>query len=54
MSRRLAVISVMLVGSLYVCADYVAAGQAQTNGSIVGRVTQISQVDVPTIDFPAF
>ena len=53
MGRRLAIIAVMLVMSLYVCADHAAAGQAQTAGSIVGRVTDESGAVLPGVTVTA-
>ena len=53
MGRRLAIIAVMLVVSLYVCADHAAAGQAQTVGSIVGRVTDESGAVMPGVTVTA-
>ena len=53
MGRRLAIIAVMLVVSLYVCADHAAAGQAQTVGSIVGRVTDESGAVLPGVTVTA-
>src|SRR5262245_47070949 len=53
MGRRLAVIVVVLAAGLYVCADNAAAGQAQTTGSIVGRITDESGAVLPGVTVTA-
>lgn len=52
MSHRLR-IAVMLVTSLFVCTVSTAAGQAQTTGTIVGRVTDESGAVLPGVTVTA-
>jgi hypothetical protein len=52
MGRTLAILAVTLMVNLYVCADH-AAGQAQTTGSIVGRVTDESGAVLPGVTVTA-
>jgi hypothetical protein len=49
MGRTSAIIPVILVMGLCVCADRAALGQAQTAGSIVGRVTDESGAILPGV-----
>jgi Carboxypeptidase regulatory-like domain len=49
MGRTVSIVAVMLMVSLYVCPDRAAAGQAQTVGSIVGRVTDESGAVLPGV-----
>ena len=53
MGRTLAIVAVMLMVNLYVCTDHAAAGQAQTVGSIVGRVTDESGAVLPGVTVTA-
>lgn len=53
MDRKLAIGAVMLVMSLLACADHAAAGQAQTTGSVVGRVTDESGGILPGVTVTA-
>ena len=49
MARRLGIIVVVLVAGLFAFAHLAAAGQAQTTGSIVGRVTDESGAILPGV-----
>ena len=53
MDRKLAIGAVTLVMSLLTCADHAAAGQGQTAGSIVGRVTDESGGILPGVTVTA-